>query len=434
MMVLGTTVSAQSRGSYFFENSLLRSKLNPAFAPKTNYASFPAIGSLHVETASNVGLKNFVFPEGNVNYLFLNDAVPADQFLSQLPSRDPYLQEQLESDVFGFGMKIGKDGYATLSLSLVENGGISLSGDLLRFAKAGNNAVQGAFKGGSLDMAAYAALAAGYSHDLSSLVEGLRVGARVKLLLGLMAGNFSVDRLEAQYSAEQLSAGVHGAGMLSGLLYSADEGFSMARPSFKSFGAAVDLGASYWLPLNGPLTLDGIEFSASVTDLGGLRYKHILTSLSLDHQFSFTGIKDITGDIKTEFEQLFTDLADFTQMDSTEGEPFFYGLPLNIHVGATAHLWQNKANVGLLYYHTARHSNLMIGGGISPLEWLNLGVNWTFLGPANRVGFYFELIPKKYLGLFLDMQLASLRNNSDHIPIRNFTGSLSLGLNVLFGN
>ena len=75
----------------------------------------------------------------------------------------------------------------------------------------------------------------------------------------------------------------------------------------------------------------------------------------------------------------------------------------------------------------------MIGGGISPLEWLNLGVNWTFLGPANRVGFYLELIPKKYLGLFLDMQLASLRNNSDHIPIRNFTGSLSLGLNVLFG-
>ena len=123
----------------------------------------------------------------------------------------------------------------------------------------------------------------------------------------------------------------------------------------------------------------------------------------------------------------------FTQMDSSKGEPFFYGLPLNIHVGATAHLWQNKANVGLLYYHTARHSNLMLAGGISPLEWLNLGVNWTFLGPANRLGFYIELIPKKYVGLFLDMQLASLRSNSDHIPIRNFTGSLSLGLNVLFG-
>lgn len=107
MMVLGTTVSAQSRGGYFFENSLLRSKLNPAFAPNTNYASFPGVGSLHVETASNVGLKNFVFPEGNVNYLFLNDAVPADQFLSQLPRRDPYLQEQVESDVFGFGMKMG---------------------------------------------------------------------------------------------------------------------------------------------------------------------------------------------------------------------------------------------------------------------------------------------------------------------------------------
>ena len=380
-----------------------------------------------------MGLKNFVFPEGNVNYLFLNDAVPADQFLSQLPRRDPYLQEQVESDVFGFGMKIGKDGYATLSLSLVESGGISLSGDLLRFAKSGNGAVQNFFRGGSAELAGYAALAAGYSHDLGSLLEGLRVGLRVKLLLGLIAGRFSVDKIGAQFSPDQVSAVIQGSGILSGVQYSAANGFSLNKPQFGSVGAAIDLGASYWLPLNGPLTLNGIEFSASVTDLGGLRYKHVLTSLSLDHQFSFTGIDDFSGDIKTGFEQAFDELMAFTQMDSSKGEPFFYGLPLNIHVGATAHLWQNKANVGLLYYHTARHSNLMLAGGISPLEWLNLGVNWTFLGPANRLGFYIELIPKKYVGLFLDMQLASLRSNSDHIPIRNFTGSLSLGLNVLFG-
>jgi hypothetical protein len=433
MMVLVTTASAQSRGSYFFENSLLRSKLNPAFAPNTNYASFPGVGSLHVETASNVGLKNFFFPEGNVNYLFLNDAIPADQFFSRLPRRDPYLQEQVESDLFGFGMKIGKDGYATLSLSLVENGGISLSGDLLRFAKSGTGAVQNFFQGGSVELAGYAALAAGYSHDLGSLVEGLRVGMRVKLLLGLMAGRFSVDKIGAQFSPDQVSASIQGTGMLSGVLYSANDGFTMKNPQFGSVGAAVDLGASYWLPLNGPWTLSGIEFSASVTDLGGLRYKHMLSSLSMDHQFSFTGINDFSGDIKSEFEQALEELMAFTQMDSSEGESFFYGLPLNIHVGATAHLWQNKANVGLLYYHTARHSNVMLAGGISPLEWLNLGVNWTFLGPANRLGFYIELIPKKYVGLFLDMEMASLRSNSDHIPIRNFTGSLALGLNVLFG-
>ena len=271
--------------------------LNPAFVPNTNYASFPGIGSFHVETASNVGLKNFVFPEGNVNYLFLNDAVPADQFLSQLPRRDPYLQEQVESDVFGFGMKIGKDGYATLSLSLVESGGISLSGDLLRFAKSGNGAVQNFFRGGSAELAGYAALAAGYSHDLGSLLEGLRVGLRVKLLLGLIAGRFSVDKIGAQFSPDQVSAVIQGSGILSGVQYSAANGFSLNKPQFGSVGAAIDLGASYWLPLNGPLTLNGIEFSASVTDLGGLRYKHVLTSLSLDHQFSFTGIDDFSGDI-----------------------------------------------------------------------------------------------------------------------------------------
>ena len=73
LTVLSETASAQSRGSYFFENSLLRSKLNPAFAPKTDYASLPGVGSLSVDMASNVGLKNFIFPQGDVNYLFLSD-------------------------------------------------------------------------------------------------------------------------------------------------------------------------------------------------------------------------------------------------------------------------------------------------------------------------------------------------------------------------
>ncbi|MBR5670234.1 MAG: hypothetical protein IKX11_00065, partial [Bacteroidales bacterium] len=84
-------------------------------------------------------------------------------------------------------------------------------------------------------------------------------------------------------------------------------------------------------------------------------------------------------------------------------------------------------------YHAEGHSNVMIAGGYSPYEFLNVGVNWTFIGPANRLGFYAEFIPKKYLGLFLGMECASLSSNNRYIPVRNFTESLSFGVNVLFG-
>ena len=434
LLAAGMTASAQSRGSYFFGNSLLRSKLNPAFAPQTDYASFPGVGSFSVDMAGNVGLKNFIFPEGEANYLFLSDAVPADQFLSGLPDRDPYLEERVESDLFNFGMKMGKDGFATLSLSLVENGDFVLSGDMLRFAKAGSSAVQGPFAGGSARLAGYAALAAGYSHDLGSLVKGLRAGARVKLLFGLAAGHFTIDRIGFQSGADQISATVHGSGALSGIRYDSAEGFSLAKAGFHSRGAAIDLGASWRLPMDGPWTLCGIELSASICDLGGLRYSHDVSSLSLDHQFSFSGIQDFSGDIKAEFGQTIDELMAFTKMDASAGEPFYHALPTSIHVGASAHLWQDKANAGLLYYHAVGHDNLMVAGGVSPVEWLNLGVNWTFLGPANRLGFYAEFIPKKYLGVFLGMERASLTSNASHIPVQNFTESVAFGVNVLFGN
>jgi len=436
MASLGTDASAQSRGSYFFGNSLLRSKLNPAFAPESNYASLPLVGSLSADFASNVGLKNFVFPEGDANYLFLNDIVPADTFLSELPSRDPYLQERVESDLFNFGMKIGSYGYATLSLSLVESGNITLSGDLLRFIKAGSSAVPGSFEGGSAELAAYTALSAGYAHDLSSLVEGLQAGLRIKLLSGLAAGRFSIDHLGMQLSPERISAGVHGSGSLSGIGYSPNEGFSLSRLGNCSIGMAADIGVSYRRPMDGPWTVCGIELSASVCDLGGIRYSHDLSSLLLDNQFSFQGIGDLAGEGESEggFEQVIDDLTDLTKITSSAGEPFYYPLPASIHVGASAQLWQGKAHAGLLYYHAVHRSNVMIAGGVSPLEWLNLGVNWTFIGPANRLGFYAEFIPKKYIGLFLGMERASLRSNSNHIPIRNFTQSIAFGVNVLFGD
>lgn len=429
----GVTASAQSRGSYFFGNSLLRSKLNPAFAPDTDYASLPGVGSLSIDLASNVGLKTFLFPQGEANHLFLSDAVPVEIFLSGLPGNDPYLEERVESDLFNFGMKMGRSGYATLSLSLVQDGRAVLSGDLLRFAKAGSSAVQGVFEGGSAELAGYVSLAAGYSQDLSALLKGLRAGVRVQLLSGLAAGRFAVDRIGWESAPDQVSASVHGTGVLSGIGYDAADGFSRASSGPRSHGVAIDIGASYTIPMDGPWTLTGIELSASVCDLGGIRYQRGVSSLSLDHQFTFTGLEDLSGDIKAEFERTIDEVTAFTRIDTAKGEPFFHRLPASVHIGAAAHLWQDKANAGLLYYHAVGHDNVMVSGGVSPVPWLNLGVNWTFLGPANRLGCYAEFIPKKYLGVFLGMERASLTSNASHIPIGNFTESIAFGVNVLFG-
>lgn len=425
---------AQSRGSYFFENSLLRSKLNPAFAPKTSYATMPAIGSFSTDIASNVGLSTFVYPEGDKSYLFLNDRVPSDTFLSKLPSRaDPYLQERLESDLFGAGMRIGQDGFATVGISLVESGGVTLSGDMLRFAKTGSSGngldITGA---GDVQMAGYAALSLGYSHDLHTIVEGLRAGIRLKLLVGLAAARFTLDRMGLQYGETNVSARTHGNGALAGIGYNSDGGFSLSGIGLGNMGAAADLGVSYRFPLTG--WVEGIELSASVCDLGTIRFGRSVTALSLDRSFSFSGIHDFGGDIKAEFEQVIGEARQLFSFETREGEPFSFGLSPSIHAGASAFFLQGKGHAGLLYYHTVGRSNLMAACGYTPFPWLNLGINWTFIGPANRFGFYSEVIPRKYLGLFFGMESASWQWNSSHIPIRNFTETFTFGLNVLFGD
>ena len=423
--------SAQSRGSYFFENSLMRSKLNPAFAPMTTYISVPVIGSLGVDVASNVGLGNFIFPARGKSYSFLNDNISSDTFLSKLPRRDPYVQERIESDLLGAGMSVGDKGYATVSLSVVESGRAVIPGDLLRFAKVGESGGYDAFDNLGLNMAGYLSLGAGFSYDLSDFVTGLRAGARVKLLVGIAAANFQMQQLDLEINRERVAVNALGSGALSGINY-ADDKFSFGGIGLRGIGAAIDLGASYWLPLEG--FFDGIEFSASVCDLGAISFNRRLTNLSYNDSFSFTGISDLSGNLNEELQRLMNELQGLTQFETSEGKAFGYKLSPSIHVGAMAPFYHDMFNVGLLYYHTVGHSNLMAAFNASPFDWLNLGINWTFIGPASRFGFYAEYIPRKYVGFFFGMERASWRHNSDHLAIGNFTDSFSLGLNVLFGD
>ena len=432
-VAFATLASAQSRGSYFFENSLLRSKLNPAFAPQVTYLSVPVAGSFSLDVAGNVGYGNLVFPRGDKNYLFLNENVPAEDFLAKLPDADPYLQERFATDLLGGGMAVGSHGYATVSLSFVQDGRGALPGDLLRFAKVSDaGQFSGRFDNFRVLLAGYTSLAAGYSHDLNALVSGLRVGGRLQLLVGTAAANVAIHQMDLQFGPDLVAAHSFGSGSLSGISYDPSEGFSLMGFGLRGIGAAVDLGAAYRIPLHG--FVDDIELSASVCDLGWLHFNRCLTRLDLNGSLSFAGISDFSGDLDEQLEALFTELNSLTHFETSDGSSFRYGLSPSIHAGAAASFLQHKANAGLLYYRTVGHDNLMASVGGSPFEWLNLGVNWTFLGPASRFGFYAEYIPKQYVGFFIGMERASWRTNNRLLPIGNATTSLSLGLNVLFGD
>lgn len=444
LLSLPVLLAAQSRGSYFFENSLLRSKLNAAFAPQVRYVSVPVLGSTSVDIASNVGLGNFLFPYHNKTFTFLNDNISADTFFSKLPDKDPYVTARVETDLLGGGMPVGKNGYATVSLSVVGGGNAVLPTDLLRFAKLGRTAdtQQWDMPGLQGSIYRYASLAAGYSYDLSTLVEGLRIGGRVHLLVGLSAAEVNLDRISVRMNENLVSVNLDGDGRLSGYEYMLQDSFSWRSLSkrmivfsdlgLRGIGTAIDLGVEYRLPLGG--FFESVNLSASVNDLGFIWFNRKLKDLSYDGSFVFTGFEDLSpSDLSGQIGRTVDALKGLTRPDVSDGRSLMQTLTPSIYAGADLpfNVYAFRMHAGLLYYRTLGRDNLMASYGLSPFEWLNLGASWTFLGPAGRFGFYAEFIPYKYVSLFFGMERAGFRRNSDHLALRNFTDSFSFGVNVL---
>lgn len=424
------------RGSYFFENSLQRSRMNAAFAPDRNYVVIPALGGVAAEARSNVGLENFVFPITSKNYLFLNEKIDAETFLGKLPSEGTSLHGSASVELGGVGMKIGRNGFLTAGLSLQADAGAAVPNELFRMAKYGRTSTQRAYKIADLEVAGQsrADLSLGYSYDLGDRVEGLRVGGRVHLLFGLQAARVQVDRLDVSLDDDEVAAYVQGTGLLSGFHYT-DGVFGLDPLRIKGFGATVDLGAEYRLRFDG--FIDGLNLSASVNNLGGLSYG--ANKLSLDNSFSFKGIQDIdlNGDLDLgeQVDRVVEELRGL--MDLREaGEDRLPGkLTPRIFAGAEVPFLHEMMSVGLLYYNVDKASYLMASLNVTPLEWLDFGLNYTFLGPAKTWGFYAEFIPRRYVSAFVGMDMRSfesLRTNGSHIPIHPFATSFCLGLSYLF--
>ncbi len=433
LVLLATTALAYGqplRGSYFFETSVVRGKMNPAFAPQNNYVAIPLVGGISLDDASNVGLKNFIYPSGNKAYTFLNEAVSSQDFLSALPVDDPFLTERLDIDVLSAGFGIGKNGFLSVGLSIVEDAGLTLPTELLRFAKVGGSAD---ITGLGLNVGSYGQLSVGYSHDLGDVAEGLHVGGRVKLLAGVIGADMTLDRINIKTGTDQLSVSTSGTGYLAALKYDEKDGFGMGNAGINGMGVAVDLGVEYRIKLDG--FVNGVNLSASVCDLGALNFNKNVTTLTASGSASFAGLNGIDSDydFSTNLDNVISDFENLANFKSQSGGNFSYKVTPTVLAGVEAPFLGEKMSLGLLYWNTRGRSNVMASYNLSPVRWFNLGLNCTFVGPALSYGFYAEFIPKKSVGLFFGMDTASLKTNSKGIAVNNLTQSACFGLNIVFG-
>lgn len=420
LMLLPMTMGAQAlKGSYFLDNSLQRTRLNPAFAPRANYLNLPVLSNLGIGLYGDFGVSTFLYPINGELYTFLNQNVSVEQFTKNLAAK-PGMNIDFDTDILSFGFYTSKKAFWSVDVGLKVDAEYGIPRDLLMFLKQGMPNPEQVYSLSGFNMyqtsAAYAAF--GHSRDLSDLVAGLRVGAKARFYLPInhigatLGGSQLVlnqDKWTVNTDASVVAAVSFADINPQALL--GDTESELFRLNFAKglagYGLAFDLGAEYRLSVGS--IVDGMTFSVSVTDLGSYRFSSV-SKLVSKGDATYEGLKDmeITGEFNISetisgIQEEFMGLANLEEADGSAGHKMSTGP--KFYAGVEYPFAKDKMSVGLLYSsrkgYAKSFNDLTVSYNLNPAKWFNLGLNYSFLNTYKTVGWIMELSPRAGFDFFL---------------------------------
>jgi len=414
---------------YFLKGYTYAYRLNPALRPARGFISLPGISNVNVNVGGNVGADSFFFPvSGGKIGTFRHPEVSATDFLSGLPERS-VLTPNANTNILGFGFRSGKT-FHTFDIDVRSINGISASKGLLQYMK------QGAAGGITIpeitvDDQTFAEIAYGVSFPVG---ERLVLGGRLKALVGgamLQArvtdvtitenGDYETFRAkgEARVALNELEIGTQTSP--SGGATDVIDWEKTDLHKFKGIsglGAAADIGMTFRLT-------EGIRLSASLSDLGGIRWE---TPVAAKTSTTDSWEREISDSF--DFESM---LNKFEFHKSGETATFRM-LPMTLRLGAEYAL-NEKIGFGALATQRT---------GLFPLTELRGSVN-TFLGnffglsasaAVSNLGLSWGAamnIDAHAFDLFLGFDSIPTRFSTQYIPLGHANVAATLGLSITFG-
>jgi hypothetical protein len=392
---------------------------------------------------------------------FLHPEYNVDNFIKKLKTSN-FIAPDMSVQLLGLGFNAGKDLYVSLDVIERVQGNFALPKDLFVLALKGNED----FLGKTINLSG---LEAGLKHFhefgmgiSKNFGHKLRIGIRGKLLFGTV--NISMNNktlgltINNDYSYDlnaDLSATISGPVKVYSSVSTSTgktqiDSLKLDEERFKkpglyfntgNMGLGLDLGAVYQLTSK-------ISISASITDLGYIKWKNDVTTLKANSQFKFSGfnVTDVVNGTKT-FDQLAQDMADSLKNSftiSSENNPFKTNLPVGFSIGGSFNL-SKSISIGVLSHSI--FSDKQIREALTLSANLNLGNSFSTsicytaensrfdnlgAGLAFRMGivqFYFiaDRIPVSWNKINND-------NGSIYLPYSWNTINMRLGLNLTFGN
>lgn len=449
------SASAQQnlRTAYFLDGYTYNYKLNPSFAPERSFFAFPALGNIGIGVESNLGLSSILYPTADGNLTtFLSPEISDSDFLKQI-NKINNINLEINESLIATGFRIGKT-YHTIDLSLKAGAGAALPKDLFAFIKTGSSAGATSWDISRIGLRANARLELAYGYS-RPIFDWIRVGGRVKLLVGIAQANAVVDNMNLVMSGEKWAVTSHGKADISGpVSFGTKDGSNeidfedirvpedldgiMDYISKPSIGVAFDLGASFDF-------LNYFTASVSVLDLGFISWKNTTSAVMPGGEWSFNGFGTISADGSgLDFDEQLSEMTDdLMQMIRMEKEGDISnrskGLGATIHAAIEARMpFYERLSFGLLA--TQRIDGIYswtearLAANIAPVNCISASASYAISDFGHSLGgvinFHF---PGFNLYAGLDSFLPLLDVTPQFVPVGHLNTNMTAGLTFTFG-
>mgnify|MGYP002570353048 FL=1 len=454
LMAVGCSAAAQTINSaYFTEDYKFRHMLNPAFGNEQNYVSIPALGNISVNTHGNFGyqdviMSNPMYPSLSSKKMttFMNPYISAEDALSGFSTGKNRITGDVSLTILSAGFK-AFGGYNTIEINSRTTTGVSLPYELFEFAKnTGNHS----YDIGDINAHAqsFAEIAFGHSRQIN---DKLRLGAKLKVLVGLGRADVKMRNMKADLTAEDkwtITGEATADVSMKGFSYVSEEkkyniegsgtyervnDVDLDGVGVGGFGMAIDLGGVY--EINEDWTV-----SASVLDLGFISWANDMLAENRSKSFVFNGFHDVSvtsdrgEEIDTKVDRYGDQLADFanlTDMGDKGGRSTGIGATINVGAEYTLPVYR-KVSFGALCTSRINGAYSWTEGRLSanyaPLNWLDGGVSFAVNSFTTSMGWVLNLHPKGY-NFFIGMDHILGKTSKEMIPLSS-NASLTVGMNI----
>lgn len=448
MLTAGAVSAQEFSTSYFLDNNPYSYRINPAIPSEKSFAGL-IISNVNLSIGSNTGINSILYPTSDGTLVTgLHSSVSAEQFLGNLPKNirvDQVFNENLIA--VGFWTK---NAFHSIELNVKEDVFAGLPRDIFEMFKCGSSEYPYDLSQTSASVKSYGEIAYGYTRKIN---DKWAVGGRVKLLMGLVAGNVDFEKAYLTINGDRVSYDMAAKFRLSSNFLSVGTKVDDPRlfdfsvfnldPSSISpcgWGGAIDLGATY-------KPFEDLTVSLSILDLGGIGWKYnIVGKSSGSDSFKGETIKSdgtVQGDYQKFIDKMQT-LADFEQVEG--GESSFDMLACTVNLGARYKMpFYKRLSAGLLFTGKFDKYNpsfgCRLGATVTPIDWFSFTGNYGISTYCKSYGVamsinaaFLNLIVgyEGYSGVVSDLKAPEILSPLA-TPLGSFQNMVKLGVTITFG-